>query len=251
LSTDQPTSLKSFAEAKGLGGKNHGTRPEHGLDLAVAIKPTLLRDVLSRLLETVPEMRVVGCGENENQIRKVLSKRRPRVLLLDYEAMGLNREGMISQLRRAAPATRILVITKRSSEENAEQVLRAGASGLVGKEQEFGTLVRAIHAVAAGELWANRRTAAQALEHLTDASAPASGLEGLTKRELEITDGVASGLRNKEIARRLNISQATVKSHLNAIFRRLKIDGRLALAMLAQERDQPKELGPFAMAPKP
>jgi DNA-binding NarL/FixJ family response regulator len=147
---------------------------------------------------------------------------------------------MVSRLRRAAPKTRILVIARRSSEENVGQVLRAGASGLVGKEAEFGTLVQAIHAVAKGELWANRRTAAQALERLTDASAPFPTLESLTKRELEIADGVALGLRNKEIAQQLNISEATVKSHLNAIFRRLKIEGRVALAMLALDAREPK-----------
>jgi len=241
LSSGQPASLKeSFPEAKSLGRKGHLERTGPRLELAVAIKPALLRDVLSRLLDMVPQLRVVGYGENEDQIRKVLSKLRPRVLLFDYEAMGPNGESMISHLRRAAPATRILVIARRSSEKNVEQVLRAGALGLVGKQQEFATLVRAIHAVAAGEFWANRRTATQALKHLTDVSAPVSALGSLTKRQLEIADGVALGLRNKKIAQQLSISQATVKSHLNTIFRRLKIEGRVALAMLAQERVQPK-----------
>ena len=185
-------------------------------------------------------MRVVGYGENEDEIRKALKKLLPQVLIFDYEAMGPGGEGMISLLRRAEPATRILVIARRSGEETVQQVLRAGASGLVGKQEEFETLVRAIRAVAAGELWASRRTAAQALEGLTDVSAPIPVVESLTRRELEIVESVGLGLRNKEIAHRLNISEATVKSHLNAIFRRLKINGRVALAMLAQERAQPK-----------
>ncbi len=227
-SPDQPE------ETESPGGK--GRR----IDIALALKPALLRDVLTRLLDTVPDIRVVGYGESEEEIRKVISKLRPRVLLFDYEAMGPNGESIISHLRRAVPATRILVVARRSGEENIGQILRSGASGLVGKEAEFATLVRAIHVVAAGELWANRRTAAQALERLTDASAPAPALEGLTRRELEIADGVALGLRNKEIAQQLNISEATVKSHLNAIFRRLKIEGRVALAMLCQDRSKPK-----------
>jgi DNA-binding NarL/FixJ family response regulator len=95
--------------------------------------------------------------------------------------------------------------------------------------------------VAAGELWANRRTAAQALERLTDISAAVPAVEKLTTRELEIADGIALGLRNKEVAQKLSISQATVKSHLNTIFRKLKIEGRVALAMLARERDKSKK----------
>jgi DNA-binding NarL/FixJ family response regulator len=242
LSSGQPASLKeNLPQARSPGRKGHPGRTGGRLELAVAIKPALLRDVLSRLLDTVPDVRVVGYGENEDQIRKVVSKLRPAVLLFDYEAMGPNGESLISRLRRAAPATRILVIARRSSDENVEGVLRAGASGLVGKEGEFATLVRAIHAVAEGELWANRRTAARALERLTDISAPVPALETLTKRELEIAERVASGLRNKEIAQQLNISEATVKSHLHTIFRRLKLESRVALAMLAQERDQLKD----------
>lgn len=232
---------ESIPEAGSPAGKSHPGRAGRRLELAVAIKPALLRDVLSRLLDTMPQLAVVGYGENEEQIRKALSKFRPSVLVFDYEAMGPNAESVISHLRRAAPATRILVIASRSGDENVEQVLRSGASGLVGKHQDFGTLVKAIHAVAAGELWANRRTAAQALERLTDISAPVPALETLTKRELEIADGIALGLRNKEIGQKLSISQATVKSHLNTIFRKLKIEGRVALAMLARERDKPKK----------
>jgi len=241
LSSGQPASSKeSLPQAESPGGKGHPGRTDRRLDLAIAIRPALLRDVLTRLLDTVPDLNVVGYGENEDQIRKVLRKLRPGVLLFDYEAMGPNGESMVSRLRRAAPKTRILVIARRSGEETIEQVLRAGASGLVGKESEFATLVRAIHTVANGELWANRRTAAQALERLTDTSMPVPGLGSLTKREREIADRVALGLRNKDIAQQLNISEATVKSHLNTIFRRLKIDGRVALAMLAQERETPK-----------
>lgn len=226
------------------GASKEETRPgrtERRIEVALAIRPALLRDVLTRLLDTVPDLRVVGYGETEEEIRKVVSKLRPRLLLFDYEAMGPNSESIISRLRRAVPVTRVLVVARRSDEENIGQVLRSGASGLVGKEAEFTTLVRAIQAVVAGELWANRRTAAQALEGLTDASAPIPSLEGLTRRELEIADGVALGLRNKEIAQQLNISEATVKSHLNAIFRRLKIEGRVALAMFAQERANQKD----------
>jgi DNA-binding NarL/FixJ family response regulator len=237
----RPSSLRdSSLEGSSTGAEGSRGKGSRRFNLALAIRPALLRDVLSRLLETVPQLHVAGYGEDEDQIRKVLSMVRPQVLLFDYEAMGPNGESIISRLHRTAPAVRILVIARRSSEENVEQVLHAGASGLVGKHEEFTTLVRAIQVVASGELWANRRTAARALEQLTDLSARVPRLEGLTKRELEIADGVALGLRNREIAKQLNISEATVKSHLNAIFRRLKIEGRLALAMLAQERNQPK-----------
>lgn len=193
-----------------------------------------------RLLQTVPDLRVVGFGENEDKVRELVRKLRPGLLLFDYEAMGPNSETAIANLRRAAPKTRILVMARRANDETIEGVLCAGASGLIAKDEEFATLVRAIRTVAKGELWANRRIAGRALERLTEVSAPGPALKGLSKRELQIADGVALGLRNKEIARQLSVSEATVKSHLNSIFRRLKIQGRVALAMLVRDRSKPK-----------
>jgi DNA-binding NarL/FixJ family response regulator len=209
------------------------------LRVAVAAEQILFRDVLFCLLNTDPALKIVGQAHNERDLTGLLRRERPQALLFDYEELGPNGESIISRLRRAAPATRILVMSARSSTERVGRVLRAGASGLVGKHVSFETLMQAIHAVARGEVWADRRTTARALEHLT---ARRPGAEDqLTRRELQIADGVGRGLRNKEIAGQLRISQKTVKSHLNNIFRKLRLDSRVALALLAQERGvQPK-----------
>jgi DNA-binding NarL/FixJ family response regulator len=209
--------------------------------LAIATQPTLLRDVLSRLLSQERDLEIVGQGHDEDSIVRVIKGVTPDLLLFDYEALGPNSESIIARLRRMAPRTRILVIATRSADENVERVLHAGAAGLVGKQFDFETLLRAIRAVAAGEMWANRRAQALALERLTDFSAGVPEPEGqLTKREQQIVDGVARGLRNKEIARQLSISEKTVKSHLNNIFQKLGLEGRFALAMFDQTQIQPK-----------
>ena len=186
-------------------------------------------------------LRVVGSAADEDEARRLLSKFRPQVLVFDYEAMGPNGEGVVARLRRASPATRILVIASRSADENVELVLRSGASGLVGKQLDFTVLVRAIQAVAAGELWANRRATAHALASLTDLPARVPALDGhLTKREWQIADGVSQGLRNKEIATLLTISEKTVKSHLNNVFSKLKVSGRIGLLTWAQGETRPR-----------
>ena len=230
----------SYAKTPGekpveLQGLQDGAR----LRVAVAAEQILFRDVLSSLLDTDPALKIVGQAHNEKDLTGLLRRERPQALLFDYEALGPNGESIISRLRRAAPATRILVMAARSGTERVGRVLRAGASGLVGKHVNFETLMQAINAVARGEVWADRRTTARALERLT---ARRSGAEDqLTRRELQIADGVGRGLRNKEIASHLRISQKTVKSHLNNIFRKLRLDSRVALALLAQERGvQPK-----------
>jgi DNA-binding NarL/FixJ family response regulator len=207
--------------------------------LAIATQPALLRDVLSRLLNLEPDLEVVGHGHDEDRIVEVIKNTSPALVLFDYEALGPNSESIIGRLRRLSPKIRILVMATRSADENVERALRAGASGLVGKQLDFESLLRAIRAVAAGEIWANRRAQALTLEHLTNFSAGASEPEGqLTRREQEIVDGVARGLRNKEIARQLNISEKTVKSHLNNIFQKLGLEGRFALARFDQQSSQ-------------
>jgi two-component system nitrate/nitrite response regulator NarL len=186
-----------------------------------------------------PDLDVVGKGKDEDEVSRILAEVDPELLLFDYEALGPSSESIIARLRRVSPRTRILVIATRSADENVELALRAGASGLVGKQLDFETLLRAIRTVAAGEVWANRRATAMTLEHLAESPVWADAEGRLTRREQEIVDGVARGLRNKEIARKLNISEKTVKSHLNNIFQKLRIEGRLALMMFEQSRTQP------------
>jgi len=98
-------------------------------------------------------------------------------------------------------------------------------------------LVKALKAVAGGEIWANRLATAQAFERLASSDGERTSVRGaLTRRESDIVADVLRGLRNKEIARQLSISEKTVKSHLNNIFRKLGIESRTALALFALEQ---------------
>jgi len=211
------------------------TRPEidaaSPVPILIAARPALYREILARQLANEPDFRIVGQARDEEGIRSILNKEKPRVLLLDYEELGPNAEALISRLRRAAPAARILLLATRSSDETVESILRVGAAGLVAKQLGFEALVRAIRAVAGGELWANRFVTARTVEHLADGRGRASISDQLTARETEIAEAVGRGLRNKEIARRLQIREKTVKSHLNNIFRKLQVDNRFAVGL--------------------
>ncbi len=207
--------------------------PAARVTVVVATRPALVREVLARQLGSEPGLSIVGLARDEDGIGLLLSKERPRVLVLDYEGLGPNSEAMVPRLRRASPSTRILVMATRSTDETVERVLRVGATGLVGKQLGFATLVRAIRVVAAGELWANRRVTAQTVEHLADGGDRSSWEGRLTRREVEVATAVGRGLRNKDIAHRLSISEKTVKSHLNNIFRKLGVDNRFAVGLYA------------------
>ena len=198
----------------------------------VATLPALWSEVLARLLERERDLHVVGRAHNEDQLREQVSTHHPHVILFDYEALGPDSEGIIARLRRAAPSTRMLVFATRSGDETTISVLRAGASGLVAKQLGYTALLGALRAVAAGELWAHRRVAAQALDLLVPPAFQRQKLPSqLTKREREVVEGVGRGLRNREIAHALGISERTVKSHLNNIFSKTRVSSRFALSL--------------------
>lgn len=214
-------------------------RRKVGVEIVVAAQPALFCEVLSCQLNEEPSLSVVGRASDSDHMWKVLARENPRVLLVDYEGLGANGESMVHRLRRAAPSTRILALANRSSDETAVRALGAGASGLVGKQLKFSVLVSAIQAVAEGEIWAKPCNTALALENLT-AGSPGGSKSDLTKREYEVADACSRGMRNKEIAKLLHISEKTVKGHLNNIFRKLQVDNRFALGLYIREPTQLK-----------
>ncbi|HVN33293.1 MAG TPA: response regulator transcription factor [Thermoanaerobaculaceae bacterium] len=229
--------MKRRTPRDGKKGKAVTDRP---IRVLVATQPPLWSEVLSRQIERERDLKVVGRAHNEDEIRQVASEGNPHVILLDYEALGPNCEGLIARLRRTVAEARTLVFATRSGDETTVAVLRAGAAGLVGKQLGFPALLAALRAVANGELWAHRRVTAQAFDQLLTPAPRSPELPSrLTKREWEVIEGVGKGLRNREIARTLGISERTVKSHLNNIFAKTRVNSRFALTLWAQGETKP------------
>ena len=209
--------------------------------LAVAVYPPLWGELLAQLLGREEWIDVVGRAATEDELRQLTAEQEPGVIVLDYEGLGPNAEGVVSRLRRLSPRVRVLVLARRSGEETVVSLLRAGAAGLVGKSADLSTLLSAVRAVAAGEVWAERKVAAQAIEQLAGpVPAEPDGRATLTRREWEVVEEVGRGLRNREIARVLGISEKTVKTHLNHIFSKLHVESRFTLALWAQGGVQPR-----------
>ncbi len=224
--------MKRRIPRNGKKGKAITDRP---IRVLVATQPALWSEVLGRQIERERDLKVVGRAHNEDQIRQVASDANPHVILLDYEALGPNCEGLIARLRRTVAEARTLVFATRSGDETTVSVLRAGAAGLVGKQLGFPALLAALRAVAGGELWAHRRVTAQAFDQLLTPAPRSPELPSrLTRREWEVIEGVGKGLRNREIAHTLGISERTVKSHLNNIFAKTRVNSRFALTLWAQ-----------------
>lgn len=207
------------------------------MNVLVAVCPPLWGELVVRTLLREPDVDVLGPVGDEASLRETAAAAPGApVVLLDYEAFGPGTEAVIARLGRTAPACRVLVLARRATDDTVVSVLRAGASGLVGKDRSRDTLVAAIRAVAAGEAWANRAATARALRQLAGSGHPALGGHALlTRRERDVVDAVCDGLRNREIAEALGISEKTVKTHLGSLFVKAGVASRMALARWVRE----------------
>jgi two-component system nitrate/nitrite response regulator NarL len=201
----------------------------------------IMRAGLRMLLESQSGIMVVGEASSCADALALATCTQPDVIVLDLDLGGENAVESIPTLLRTAPETRILVLTGLRDPEVHRQAIRHGALGLVFKEKAVETLLQAITKVRAGEVWLEPTMIAQVLGDLTrpqlspQTSSEATKIARLTEREREVITLVGEGLRNKHIAERLYISEATVRHHLTAIFAKLDISDRFELAIYAYQ----------------
>jgi DNA-binding NarL/FixJ family response regulator len=193
------------------------------------------------LLESHPGITVVGEAPTCADALALATCMHPDVIVLDLDLGGENAVESIPTLLRAAPDTRILVLTGVRDPEVHRHAIRQGALGLVVKEKAVETLLQAITKVRAGEVWLESAMIVRVLGDLTrpqpspEPSPEAAKIARLTEREREVITLVGEGLRNKHIAARLCISEATVRHHLTAIFAKLGLADRFELAIYAYQ----------------
>ncbi|MEV5173415.1 response regulator transcription factor [Streptomyces flaveolus] len=202
----------------------------------------LIRAGLVGLLDAAPGFEVVGeAGDGEQAVR-LAAETRPDVVLMDIRMPGVN--GIEATGRILAEATdrppRVLVLTTFDLDEYVYGALRAGASGFLLKDSGPERLLAAVTAVEGGDaLFApsvtRRLVEAFARQQAPAVTAPSPDLGVLTSREVEVLKLTARGLSNLEIADRLYISEATVKTHLNRTMTKLDLGSRAQAVVLAYE----------------
>jgi DNA-binding NarL/FixJ family response regulator len=191
---------------------------------------------LETLLKDVRDLKVLArCRDGEETLRAV-AHHRPEILVLDIRMPGKSGLDVLRELKGQKLPTRVVVLTAAVEDEEVLEALRLGVSGVVLKEMAPGLLVQCIRKVAAGERWLEKRSFHSALDKLLRREAGAQAIRVLTARETEIVRMTVSGLRNKELAQKLSISEGTVKIHLHSVYRKLGVDGRIALARYAREK---------------
>jgi DNA-binding NarL/FixJ family response regulator len=191
----------------------------------------VLRLGMEQLLATFDDVEVVGSAAGGKEAVELCTERRPDVLLLDLSMPDMDGIEVTKWLATGSPHTRIVVFTSFSDRDQIVRALDAGAVGYLLKDAEPQEIHEAIRSASRGEAPITPRAAAALLADRRER--PTAGLE-LTAREREVLLLVVDGLANKQIARRLQISEKTVKGHLTNLFQRIGVSDRTQAALWAE-----------------
>ena len=191
----------------------------------------IVRDGLTGMFARDPDFEVLGQAADGAEAVRLARALRPDVILMDLRMPGTNGVTAISELARLGNPARILVLTTYDTDSDVLPAIEAGATGYLLKDAPREELFRAVRAAARGQAVLSPAVAGRLMGRMRE---PAR--EPLSQRELEVLALVARGSSNKETAKKLFISEATVKTHLIHVYAKLGVKDRAAAVAVAFER---------------
>lgn len=191
----------------------------------------LILDGLEQLFKTEPRFTVAARCRNGREAAERIDELRPDLAIVDLRMPELDG---LEVLERSRGKTQVILLTAEIDDGRIVRALRAGVRGLILKERAAELLIDCASVVLDGERWIDPDLAGRALKLVDQSRSTEGEAAPLSPREIEITRGVAEGLRNREIAERLFISEGTVKTHLRTIFEKTGVESRLALVNWAR-----------------
>jgi two-component system, NarL family, response regulator len=201
---------------------------ETPIRIVIAEDHLIARVGVKTIINTQPDMTVVGEAANGIQALELYRKHRPDVTLMDVRMPGLSGVEAIIAIRVEFANARIIALSTYGGDEDIRRALQAGAQAYLTKDVLHDELLRAIHAVHAGEKYLPAGVAAA----LESSALPA----GLSAREVEVLSLIVKGRGNKQIAYALGIAEHTVKNHVKNILSKLSVDDRTQAATAAIQR---------------
>lgn len=213
--------------------------------VVVADDQTVVREGIAMLLGLLPGLEVVGAAADGEEAVRLVGERSPDVVLMDLRMPRCDGVEATRRIRQEYPGTQVVILTTFADDDSLFPALRAGARGYLTKDADSNEILRAIEDVMAGEAWLTPKVQRRLLDRLSEAppwpgSMPDSGRaaesvrrgvdtalpDGLTAREAEVLALVADGMSNSEIAKKLYVSPATVKTHINNLFAKTGVRDR-------------------------
>ena len=204
----------------------------------VADDQAVVRQGVVLLLSTSADIEVAGEASDGQEALRLALDLKPDVALVDLRMPGLDGAQVTERIVQAGTGTRVLILTTYADDDAVLPALRAGAVGYLTKDVTGEALLAAVRDVAAGRTVLDPAVQQRLIELVVAdpaasgpgaSAAPSADVEGLTRREADVVRLVAQGLNNRQVAKEMFVSEATVKSHLNHILAKLAMQDRAAL----------------------
>lgn len=216
---------------------------ENGIETQEMIKVLIVSDnqifseLLDQHLSPLEEIYIVGrVGLDETKQLPYLT--RPDVILFLQKCGSLFIKKKFLDLKKSFPDSKIIFVSPRDNSKQMElDLLNMGVKGFLCAGDSLETLVRAVKSCYSGEIWASRRSTSMVIENLENKGITIGKdkVGGLTNQERRVLLLLTSGFKNAEIAEKLYISEKTVKTHINRIFKKIKVSSRLQAALWASK----------------
>jgi DNA-binding NarL/FixJ family response regulator len=193
---------------------------------------------LKRILQSDPEIKVIGIANNGQQALDLINHQTPDVVLMDLQMPIMNGVQAIRQLRKTHPDLPILVLTTYMDDKWLFDAIRAGATGYLLKDRPRHELLEAIKGTVSGESYLDPSVAKKVLNQAASAPEPIQFDESIeiSERERDILTLLVEGLSNAEIAQRLFLSEGTVRNYLSSLFVKLEVSDRTQAVVVALRR---------------
>jgi two-component system nitrate/nitrite response regulator NarL len=205
--------------------------------LVLADDHRIILDGLEQLFRRHEDFELLATCIDGEQALSAVRRYKPDVLVLDVQMPRMNGLEVMRAIKAEGLDTRVVLLTATLDEDGVLEAIDLGAMGLVLKEAASVKLVQCVRDVARGEKSLEQSLVSRALERMMRRNRALQEVASLlSPRETEVVRMVATGLRNKEIAQKLSISEGTVKFYLHTIYEKLQVHGRVELTLYAQEK---------------
>ena len=206
------------------------------INVLIADDHSLLRQGLKQILELEDDIAVVAQASDGSEAVEMTKAHKPDVILMDINMPGTNGLQAIKEIKKEKINSRIIVLTIHEDREYLFKTLQMGAEGYVLKDAEPSVLIEAIRNVYSGQSYIQPNMTMELVREfnrVTLREKERHDANNLTTRETEVLELIAEGMINKEIAKKLYISEKTVKNHVSSIFRKLNVSDRTQAAIYA------------------
>ena len=205
--------------------------------LLIAEDETLVRHALAQLLDAEPDLEVVGQAPNGEAAVIAAQVQQPDVILMDINMPKLDGIAAARQIIQGRPESAVVMLTVLDDDDSVFEAVKAGARGYVLKDAPLEEVLAAIRAAAGGEGFLGPSLVGKVMSEFARISrlraAAKEVFAELSRREMEVLELLGKGMRNREIAAALYISEKTVKNHISSILAKLQVNDRTEAALLA------------------